>query len=158
VLYAKPKGLFSNSFAITDAGGASVAELAVSFIKEGGQLHHDGQVYRLERESLFSGPWRMLDKGKVLYEARKPSLIRNRFMVTVRKADLELSPVNLWMRGFKLVGSDWEDLGSIRRPSLLSRRALIDLDDRVPVEAQLFLFFLANVLWRRADSSTAGAS
>ena len=156
MLYARPKGLLSNSFRITDAGGDLVAELAVAFVKEGGQLHHDGKVYRLEREGLMSGPLRLIDGHEVLYEASKPSMIRNRFMVTVRKADLELSPVSFWMRGFRLVGPDWAELGTIRRPSLLSRRALIDLDDRVPVEAQLFLFFLANVLWRRADNSAAG--
>ncbi len=157
MLIARPRSWFSRSFDVHDADGAIVAELDIALLKEGAVLRHDGHTYRIEREGFLSGPWRMEEDGTVLFEAHKPSLIRNRFTVVVKNASLELAPKSWLMRRFVLVGPDWRDLGEIRRPSWWWRRVEVDLSELVPVEARLFFLFLAIVLWHRADSTAAAS-
>lgn len=152
MLIARPTGLFTNNYKITDVHGDHVAELAIPLVKEGGRLLMDDKVLRIERESMFSGPWQLKDGNEVLLEAFKVSVIKNRFEMSVKGASLELSPISWTLRGFQLVGPDWSQLGTIKRPSLLSRRVNIKLSDLVPKQAQLFLLFLSVVLWNRAKS------
>jgi hypothetical protein len=155
VLIARPRSLFSRSYSIQDQGGQALAELEISLLKEGAILRHAGKTYRIERESYLSGPWYLKDGHDIVFEAHKPSMMRNRFTTMVKNASLELSPTNILMRRFILVGPDWADLGQIRRVSLWSRRAEVELSDLVPVLAQLFFLFQAIVLWNRADSAAA---
>jgi len=157
MLRARPRGPLSRSWIVEAEDGASVAELDLAMIKEGGRLTYEGRTWRFERERLMSGPWLLKDGAEVVFEARKPAMMRNRFMVNVKNAPLELSPKSWAMRGFALVGPDWRDLGEIRRPSWLSRRVEVDLDAAVPIPAQLFFLCLAIVLWNRADSAAASA-
>jgi hypothetical protein len=152
MLIARPQGLFSNDYRITDVHGEPIAELAIAMIKEGGRLIQDGKAFRIERESLMSGPWQLKDGHTVLLEAQKVSMIKNRFEMAVKGASLELAPTNWLMRGFQVVGPDWSNLGTISRPSFFSRQVRIELSDLVPQQAQLFFLFLAIVVWRRAES------
>ncbi|GEM_PF-3316950 len=152
MLIARPTGLFTNNYKISDVHGDHVAELAIAMVKEGGRLLMDDKVLRIERETMFSGPWQLKDGNEVLLEAFKVSVIKNRFEMSVKGASLELSPTSWTMRGFQVVGPDWSQLGTIKRPSLLSRRVNIELSDLVPRQAQLFLLFLSVVLWNRAQS------
>lgn len=153
MLVARRKRWFSSSYALETATGEPVAELDVALLKEGARLHLDGKTYRIERAGLTSGPWQLLDGDHVLLEATKPSMLRNRFLMLVKGASLELAPKSWLLRRFVLVGPDWADLGEIRRVSWLGTRVDVDLSDLVPREAQLFFFFLALVVWRRADNS-----
>ena len=152
MLIARPEGWTARRWRIEREDGELVAALEVPLLREGGRLVIGDRIHRVEREGLMSGPWVLLDGDQLLFEADKPSAIRNRFMVTVKGAPLELSPTSWTLRSFRLVGPDWVEFGQIRRPSWLSRRVEIDLSDLVPLEAQLFLFVLAMVLWRRADA------
>jgi len=156
MLVARRKRWFSQSYALETSTGEPVAELDVSLLKEGARLHLDGKTYRIERASLMSGPWQFRDGDELLFEATKPSMLRNRFLMLVKGASLELAPKGFLMRRFVLVGPDWADLGEIRRTNWLGTRVDVDLSELVPREAQLFLFFLALVIWRRADRSAAG--
>lgn len=133
-----------------------MARLEIPLLREGGRLQIGERIFRIDREKLMSGPWLFMDGDKVLFEAIKPSALRNRFLCTVKGASLELSPISWTLRSFRLVGPDWVEFGTIRRPSWFSRRVEIELSDLVPLEAQLFLFVLALVIWRRADSSGSG--
>lgn len=152
MLIARPQSLFASNYRITDVHGKPVAELAIAMLKEGARLIQDGKVFRIERESLMSGPWQLKDGHDVLLEAHKVSVIKNRFEMSVNGASLELSPTSWTMRGFQLVGPDWSNLGKIVRPSWFSRQVKLDLSDLVPQQAQLFFLFLAIVLWRRVES------
>ncbi|GJM22756.1 MAG: hypothetical protein DHS20C15_26710 [Planctomycetota bacterium] len=155
MLIATPKSVWSQHYQVTSATGEPIAELDLSMLKEGARLHYQGKVYRIERESLMRGPWLLLDGDTPVFEANKPSLMRNRFLVMVKGASLELAPKTWMMRRFGVVGPDWVDLGEIRRPSWFRRKVEIDLSDLVPEQAQLFLLFLAVVIWRRADVAAA---
>lgn len=149
MLIARPPGLFSLDYEITDVHGEHVAKLVISMVKEGARLMLDDKVYRIEREGMLSGPWQLKDGHDVLLQAHKVSMIKNRFELSVQGASLELSPISWTMRGFRLVGPDWAELGTITRPSWFSRRVDIELSDLVPRRAQLLLLFLAIVLWNR---------
>ena len=156
MLIAQPKGLFSRNVTIREEGGSEVAELVISMLKEGAVLHHEGKTYRIERTGFMNGPWQLKDGDTVVFEANKPSMMRNRFTTVVKNAPLELSVKNMWMREFILVGPDWVDLGSIRRVSFWSRRVEVKLSELVPVLAQLFFLFQAMVIWKRADGAAGG--
>lgn len=151
MLHVRPKSMFSRAWDVRDADGKLVAELQTAVLREGATVQVDGKALRIAREGLVSGPWQLFDGDEVLFEATKPSALKSRFEVNVRGAWLDFSPVNWLVRGFTLVGPDWAQLGGIRRPSWFSRRIEVDLDERVPLEAQLLLLYCALLVWARQE-------
>ncbi|MFT7464595.1 MAG: hypothetical protein ACI9EF_002951 [Pseudohongiellaceae bacterium] len=147
MLIAQPVSLLSRSYLVTDIHGERVAELAISLIKEGARLLMDDKVFRIEREGLVSGPWQLKEGNEVRLEASPVAMIKGRFEMSVKGASLELAPIDGSSKGFTVVGPDWNDLGTISKPSLLSRRLKIELSELVPQQAQLFFLFLSLVLW-----------
>ena len=157
MLIARPRRMFSRDYLVSRDDGERVADLDITLLKEGGVLRYDGKTYRIEREAFMQGPWQLKDGAEVLFEAKKPSLVRNRFITVVKNAPLELAAQGWALQEFKLVGPDWAQLGRVRRPSLLSRRMNVELSELVPELAQLFFLFQALVIWQRADAANSGS-
>jgi len=155
MLHVRPRSLFSRTWEVRGDDGATVAEVKSSLLREGATVQHDDKVLRIAREGLLSGPWQLLDGDEVLFEAIKPSALKNRFEVNVRGAWLDFSPKNWLLREFTLVGPDWAQLGRVRKPSFWSRRIELDLDARVPVPAQLLLLFCALLVWNRQANASS---
>ncbi len=155
MLIARPRRMFSRDYLVSRDDGERVADLDITLLKEGGVLRYDGKTYRIEREGFMQGPWQLKDGAEVVFEAQKPSLVRNRFITVVKNASLELAAQGWALQEFKLVGPDWAQLGRVRRPSLFSRRMDVELSELVPELAQLFFLFQAMVIWQRADAAVS---
>jgi hypothetical protein len=155
MLRVRPRHLLSRHYLIEAADGEPFAELDIRHWREGGQLRHEGQLYQVGREHLMSGPWVLRNGDDVIFEAHKPSMMRNRLITNVKGAALEISPKSWTMRAFVVVGPDWRHLGEIRKPHWLSSRVEVALEDAVPPLAQLFFLFQALLLWHRQENAAS---
>ena len=149
---ARPTDRSGRRFALEDPDGAPLGELALADGRQGGQLVAGDATYVFGRAALESGPWQMREGDAVVYETTKPAMVRNRLMTEVQRAQLELGPKEKAKRTLVLTGPDWRDLGTIRRPSMLSKRIEVDLVDAVPEKARWFFLFQALVLWAGFES------
>ncbi|MEJ0001164.1 MAG: hypothetical protein WDO13_19600 [Verrucomicrobiota bacterium] len=64
----------------------------------------------------------------------------------------EISRV-VWYQSDLQLTIDGKVVGLIAREHWGTRRARMDIDDRVPLPLQLFAFALAALMWRRDDST-----
>lgn len=149
MLLVKPRSLRAKAYDITDGMGAVVASLQLTPRQDGVTLEHGDDVYQVKRE--IPGAWQMWKGEELVFEARRPPMIENRFMTVVTGAELEIAPVGGFLRKFKVVGPDWVDLGTIERTSLVGHGMTVDLSDLIPQPAQLFLIIQAIVISRRFD-------
>jgi hypothetical protein len=151
VIEAVPKGWFSNGFRLQQAHG-TVAELNVSGWKEKAEFDIAGGQYRLYREGWASGAFVLESNGKVVARAMKPSAFKARFQVEVGGRTFDLRRTT-WSSSFGLFEGD-RQVGSVRRAGMLTRRAVIELPDAWPLAAQVFVFWLALVMWNREQSAS----
>lgn len=161
MLRAIPKGLFSNDYEIY-RDEDQVAFLDPSAWREKAELEIEGQRYKLDREG-WVGEFRLLDKmNHPVAKAAKTSAFKNRFEVEQGERRFVLDKTSFWSRGFSLwevvpgpAGSEAREslVGQIDREGLLTRRAVIDLPEDLPLPVQVFLFWLVVVLWNRQKNS-----
>lgn len=151
MLQAVAKGWFSRGFRIEEEG-TPVAELAVGV--GGASVEVEGTVYRMRREGLLHGAFLLEADGREAARAEKPSLFRACFTVRFPRGECVLRKDSLLGLGFG-VHSGNERVGEIRRSGLLARRAEIDLPADWPLAARLFLFWLAQIVWKREAAAAS---
>lgn len=134
--------------------GEEIAELRLSWFREAGEVTIDDVPHTLARDGMISRSFTLARREKVVARAHKPRSLRNRIEVEYDCRTYELVNASLWRSAFH-VRADGQDLGSIRRASLFSRRAVVELPDDWELPLQVFLAGLALFLWNREDSSVA---
>ncbi|MBW3571579.1 MAG: hypothetical protein KY467_10775 [Gemmatimonadetes bacterium] len=150
MIEAVPTGLFSNGFRLQQPHG-TVAELHVSGWREKAEFAMHGGRYRLYRQGFASGAFVLEGNGRILARAVKPSAFRARFHVEVGGRTFELRRT-AWSGNFGLFDGGTQ-VGTIRRAGMFTRRAIIDLPGDWPLAAQVFVFWLALVIWNRDQSA-----
>jgi hypothetical protein len=156
VLRATPRSIFSGAFT-GRRGGEVVAEIDPAWFGERAEVTVDGEPYALTRESVLEGTFAMRSGDRVVASARKPSAFTRAFEVELGGRRLELKAVSVWRREFGLFEGG-SLIGRIAPAAWLGRTAVIDLPDDLPPHAQVFLFWLVLVLWRRSASSSSAAA
>jgi hypothetical protein len=156
VLRATPRSIFSSRFIIRQ-GGEAVAEVDPGWFGERAEASVAGEPYALARESALGGTFAMRCGGRVVARARKPSAFYRAFEVEVAGRAFELKAVSGWRRELALFeGGRW--IGRVAPAGWFGRAAVIDLPEGLPPYARVFLFWLALVLWRRAESASVAAA
>jgi hypothetical protein len=151
MLEASPRHLFSNDFVVRSSGRI-VGTLDVAIWRERAELEVDGIWYRLYREGMMSGAFVLERAGAIMARAVKPSAFRSRFDVDLGGRPVTLRKLSAFRRTFGIFSGD-QQVGVIRPAGMLTRRALVELPSDWPAELQLYLFWLALVIWRREDSA-----
>lgn len=148
VLHAKPQGLFS-LVTLLKQNGEEVAAINLKVLREAGTLSVADRSYSMEREGRLSGDFILKDgAGTVIVRANKPSIWKNRYVVTFGNLKFELAKTSAWKQGFSLLWNG-DSLGTIHRPRWYSREAEIALPDSLPLEVRAFVFWLVMVQWNR---------
>ena len=153
MLEAIPKNFFSIGFRLQQ-GNQLLGELDSSIWREKAQVELKDGTYLLYREGYFTGDFLIEHNGKLVGRATKPSALYNRFEIEVAGRLLILRQLSIWNLRFALFDGD-KQIGSIYPPSLLSRRANIDLPDSWPLPIRVFLFWLVFIIWKRQRQAAA---
>lgn len=151
-----PNGWLGWNFdVITD--GNKIAEIKTSTLPESGTFSIDGVSYRAFREGMFSGDFFLESDGQTISRAQKTSAFRSSFDITWVDRSYTLKKESLVGRTFILLEGDVE-AGSIRREGSLSRKATALLPEVMPLHVQLFVTWLAILLWKRESDSAAAVA
>jgi hypothetical protein len=156
MLSATPRGLFTWGFTVHQ-GGNVVAEVDPSWVGESAEIQAGGKTYSAYREGLLAGTFVLQSGELTLARARKVSVFARAFDIDLAGRPLELKATSVWGREFGLFENGVQ-VGRIGPVGWFGRRAVIDLPPDIPLPAQLFLFWLVLVLWRRAAGAAAGAA
>lgn len=156
MLQIEPLRWFSWDFTV-GRDGCQVAELDISWWRERGELVVDGVTYAVVREGLLSSDFRMTaPNGRIVATASKPGIFRRRFDVVFGGHTVTLQARSAWGRTMDVL-LDGRGAGAITPAGVWTRRASADLPDTVPRPVQVFVLWLAVLLWKR-DEDTAAAS
>ena len=151
-----PQGWFGWNFDVLD-NDRKLAEIKTSTLPESGTISLDGASYRACREGMFSGEFFLESDGQTIARADKPSAFRSSFDITYFDRSYTLKKESLVGRSFILLEGDRE-AGSIRPEGLLTRKATVSLPEEMPRPVQLFVVWLAILLWRRESSAGAATA
>ena len=153
MLHATPRGLFTWGFTIRQ-GGDTIADIDPSWLGERAEITVEGHTYSAYREGLLAGTFALQSEERTLARARKASVFVRAFDIDLAGRPMELKAASVWRREFGLF-ENGEQVGRISPASWFGWHAVIDLPPDIPLPAQLFLFWLVLVLWRRAAAADA---
>jgi hypothetical protein len=155
LLEIAPKHIFSNTFQFRTQSHELVV-LRGSSWRERAEFDLQGSRYRLYREGRLKGPFLLERDGRLIARAVKPSAFRERFEVEVNGAVYTLRKPSAFSRRFHLFSGE-QQIGEIAPVSVFSRRSRINLPADIPLAIQLFIFWLALLMWKR-QAAAAGAT
>jgi hypothetical protein len=153
MIEAIPKRLLSNDFVLRSSDEAPVL-LDVSGWRERAEFELNGNPYRLYREGLASGAFVLEQDGSVVARAYKESAFRDRFEIELEGVTYTLRKLSVLSRRFGVFLDD-QQLGLIAPVGIFSRRTRIQLPAHWPVALQVYLFWLALVIWNREAAAAA---
>lgn len=157
MLHIEPLRWFSWDFTVS-RDGRRLAELDISCWRERGELTVDGASFTIARDGFMSGAFRLSGAdGRIIASASKPSLFRRRFDIVHGGRTWTLQPRSAWCRAMNVL-VDGRDVGAIVPAGAWTRRAAANLPDALPLPVQVFIVWLAVLLWKREQDASAAAS
>jgi hypothetical protein len=147
-----PKSIFSNSFDFHAADG-SIIEIGVSQWRDRAHFTLDGIKYSLYREGEWRGDFVLEREGAVFARAKKRGLLRDTFEIDLAGKPFTLKKKSIIGRRFLVISGE-KQVGEVFRKGLWSRRTYLDLPKDWPVALQLFVFWLALIIWIREEAAT----
>lgn len=156
MLQLVPQNWFSWNFDVLD-DDRLVASIKVSSLPETGAFSLDGADYRAHREGMFSGDFFLESDGQTIARAQKPSAFLSTFEIRYLDRSYKLKKESLVGRSFVLFEGDRET-GSIRPEGFLSRKSAVSLPEAMPGPVQVFVIWLAILMWRRDTNAGAAAA
>lgn len=158
LLRAESEGWFSHDFEVLDASsGAAVGWVDLSSWRERAELQIAGACYRAthgmgEREFVLSRK-----DGSKVFAAEKPSAWREILAFEHGGVRYELRKESAFKRAFVLWREGAGEVGSLRSGGAFRREWTADLPEELPLEARVFVMWLARVMWNRQDAAVSGA-
>jgi hypothetical protein len=152
MLTAIPRSFFSWGFVVC-RDGQEIAGIDTALLYEGGTLHCGASVYRLGKTGAFSGEFFLEQGGVRIATAHKSTLVR-RFKVEHAGQVFTLAARSAFARCFVLKVGDCV-IGRIAPESWLSRKSSIEMPTDMPLAVQLWLFWLAVLMWRREAAAAS---
>ena len=151
-----PKRWYSWDFDVVD-GERHLAVVDVSSWREKGLLTVEGVEHRVYREGAMSDF--ILERGgTVLARGTKPSAFRDTILVGYSGRQYMLRKKSVWRRAFILLDGD-NEIGSLAPDSIWTRHATVSLPRDWPLPINVFVIWLAIILWKReADAGAVAAS
>lgn len=147
-ILAKPKHMFSWGYDLF-IGNELLTTMDVRWLSYGGSFCWDDVEYRLGREGRWSGDFFISNGNTTIAEAIKTSPFPHRFLVSLSIGNSVLSG-HPFTRVFQLK-RDEGIVGEIRPKHILTRHCTIQLPDELCIQEQVFVFWLAVLMWRRSS-------
>lgn len=153
MIVARPARWFSHTYRLSD-DEREVGLIRPSLFTERATVELDGEAFTARRDGVL-GPYILEKGGETVAAADKLSAFRSRFRVAAGGRISELDRRSAFSRSFDLLADD-EVIGVITRPSLFSRTIEVVLPEAWPLPERVFLLWLALLIWRREERSSAG--
>ena len=147
---AEPKHMFSWGFVLS-ANQQYLTTIDMEWLVEGGHFEWEHNTYQLGKEGIWSGNFFLRANTEIIARALKPNPFTRRFTLNFENRELILAAESPLTRCFCLFEND-KEIGSIRPNHPFTRRTSIDFPDDLSVPVQVFIFWLAVLMWRRAAS------
>lgn len=154
MLTATPTSFFKWNYAVTEHD-KHVADLTVNWVGESGTMRIGGKSFDLNRQATLLGAFVAEYAGEIIAEAEKPSVFRRRFLMQCMDGEFEVKALSPFTRRFG-VYKYGDRIGQIGPRHMFTRKSTIDLPKDMPLEIQLFAFWLAVLMWRRQQNTAAG--
>jgi hypothetical protein len=151
-----PQSIFSWDFRVEGAetGGAS---LTFNFFTEQGGILYGHTQYAVHKHGPFSGEWTMEDGGGRPYaRALKTNPFTRVFQIDEPGGTFLLKAVPM-VRSFDIY-QNGSVIGNICPDHFLTRATTIDCGPGLTEQGQLFCFWLAALMWRRAAQQSSNTS
>ncbi len=143
-----PHSWFSWDFRVLE-NGVERAVIDKSWVRERGTFVIDGETYTVGRTSVLRGTFALECGGRVVADARKPSVFFRSFEIAAGTDRYTLRAASIFRREFLLLRQG-KVVGAISPVSMFGRHAEVTLPEEIQLPVQLFIVFLVLVLWKRA--------
>lgn len=153
--FAEPKSWCSWDFHIYDEEGESMCFLDSRLIREKARFTLGELTYDVYRDGMLSRKFTMEYQGEIYAVAKLTSIWRRRLEIEAGSEAWELIPPLLG-RKFTFY-CDGKAEGRIEPQAWFTRKATIDLPDRIHPAVQVFLFWLVAVSWKRDQEAAASS-
>lgn len=149
----RPQGICSWNYVLTGEGWQ--ASLRLGPFGEQGSFQVGGRDFDIRKHGFISGKWTAEIGGHAMMTAQKTNPFTRTIEIAGPRTNASLQSVSMFSRTMSLTGPDTNCEISPRHP--FTRRAIITgRCGDIPLTC--FAFWITAVLWRRAASSTDGAS
>jgi hypothetical protein len=127
----------------------------INRMSEQGSVSLGGVLYDVVKHGWMSGMWTLEERGHVFATAQKLSAFTRTMVVSCGEASLTVEAMSPFSRAFEL--RDRRDVVGVIRPvHLFTRRGEMSCDAAVPQVAQMFVFWLVAMSWRRTANKNNG--
>lgn len=154
MLQLEPKHWYSWDFTLS-AAGSPVAQLDISSWRERGELTVQGARYKVSKQGLVSGDFRLESPAGTVATATRDGLFRRRYQITFGAKTLTLKARSTWGRAMVVLDGE-RAIGHVAPTGAFTRRAAADLPDTLPLPVRAFIVWLALLVWKR-EADAAGA-
>ena len=159
-LHAVPVGLFSFNYDVLEGNSLiGTIENRAAFLQAKGTLKIGQREFFTRREGAFKASYLLeSSEGVVLARAVRKRALREEYEISFNDRSIMMRKKALAMKWRFIISTASADIGSIVQESLVSRRLLCELDDEaqeMPLEIVLYLFWIALLIKRSEDSSSA---
>lgn len=152
-LEARPLHLFSTDYAVR-SGDDAITVVDLAAIGSRGSFTLDGAEYRIRTHGLAYAAFSLERAGREVARAERESLLPLRYRVRLHDRALTLRS-HPPTRRFTILHGD-RKIGSIRPRRLVSRTALFDGGEELPVPIRVFVLVVVLLKWRRRARSSSG--
>lgn len=149
MLKAVPDHLFTNN--CTVSGDGFSANIRFDLFTETGEIHLDGQTYKVEKDGPFSGFWQLMLNGERIMSSKKPSSFYRTFEVYTHEHLLSLKAVSAFGRTMRLSGDGFDVTFTPENPFTRRTNITGEYGDFLSL---CFAYWLVVLMWRRAQQSS----
>jgi hypothetical protein len=153
-LSVEPRRWFSWDFDLRDAAGRPLGDIVLSSWRERGTLTLAGAEYTVRRDG-WTGPLVLAREGTVQARARSTSIWCNAFEIELDADHYTLKARSAWRRELVL-RQGGEELGTVQPVSWYSRRARVELSERLSPLHKACVVWLAMLAWKRMSDAGEG--
>jgi hypothetical protein len=144
-----PRSWFSWDFDILKSG-STVAGIEMPWLRYGGVLNVGGCNYGVYREGGFMklSTFVLASNSTQLARAENRSL-RSRWFTVEHEGKTYILKGQSWLGRSVILVENGQEIGSIVPRGWNTRKAVVKLPDSLPTPVQIFLIWLALIMWKR---------
>jgi len=152
----QPK-LFSRNLVLYD-GDSPVAEIRFQAFSAGAEVLVGSASYDARRSGWFRGAYSLERDGTVVNRAEAVGFWQRTYEVRAGASLYELRRQRGWFAtGWELLDGD-SLVGSVERKGFFQTQTVAEFADAIDLTTQVFIVWVANVIWQQDQSAAAAAA
>lgn len=145
---------FSRNLVVYD-GSTPVAEIRYGTLGSAATIAIGGMQYQAARTGWFASAYQLFRGDFVVASATAAGFWSRRYELQIGTSTCVLRRISGWTAtGWRLTDGDLE-VGSVQRHGFFRSETVADFSPSVDLTVQVFVIWLANVLWQQDQSAAA---